>query len=100
MGVHGRLEIAAHRSLKPLDAAAGGASRPEILGDGRRTMDLVHIRDAAPARPQHGGATGLPEFAGERSVDPVPRRLATSAREEGFLASSPKSRWMAASRSW
>jgi UDP-glucose 4-epimerase len=96
---------------------------PIIFGDGRQTMDFVHVRDIARANIlgakadvgdevfniASGAETSLlqlaqslaramgrgeidPEFAPERSVNPVPRRLASTAKAErllGFRAAIP-----------
>jgi UDP-glucose 4-epimerase len=96
---------------------------PIIFGDGRQTMDFVHVRDVARANilgakadlsdevfnVASGTETSLlelaqslakvmgrdeigPEFAPERSVNPVPRRLASTAKAErllGFQAAIP-----------
>jgi UDP-glucose 4-epimerase len=89
---------------------------PIIFGDGKQTMDFVHVRDVARANilgakakatdevfnVASGTETSLaqlaealasvmghprlvPEFAPERSVNPVPRRLASTAKAERML---------------
>jgi UDP-glucose 4-epimerase len=89
---------------------------PVIFGDGRQTMDFVHVRDVARANilgatsdasdrvfnVASGTETSLAElaarlaavmgrsdleleFAPERSVNPVPRRLASTAEAERVL---------------
>jgi UDP-glucose 4-epimerase len=96
---------------------------PVIFGDGRQTMDFIHVRDIARANilsakaeasdqvfnVASGAETSLlqlaqflamamgrgdviPEFAPERSVNPVPRRLASTAKAQrllGFRAAVP-----------
>jgi UDP-glucose 4-epimerase len=96
---------------------------PMIFGNGRQTMDFVHVGDVARANilgakadasdevfnVASGAETSLlqlaralgramgreeidPEFAPERSVNPVPRRLASTAKAErllGFRAAIP-----------
>src|SRR5205085_4938019 len=96
---------------------------PIIFGNGRQTMDFVHVRDVARANilgakaescdevfnVASGTETSLlqlaqslaramgreeiaPEFASERSVNPVPRRLASTSKAEqllGFRATIP-----------
>jgi UDP-glucose 4-epimerase len=116
MDIHGRYTEVLIRWMERLDAG----QRPIIFGDGRQTMDFVHVRDVARANilgarsdaddevfnVARGTETSLlelaerlaavmgregltPEFAPERSVNPVPRRLASTAKAEqrlGFRA--------------
>jgi nucleoside-diphosphate-sugar epimerase len=112
MDIHGRYTEVMIRWMERL--AAGQA--PIIFGDGRQTMDFVHVRDVARANIlgakaniddevfniASGVETSLlqlaqalaramgreeidPEFAPERSVNPVPRRLASTAKAERLL---------------
>jgi UDP-glucose 4-epimerase len=112
MDIHGRYTEVLIRWMERL--AVG--QRPIIFGDGRQTMDFVHVRDVARANilgarsaaddevfnVASGVETSLlelaerlaramrcnaltPEFAPERSVNPVPRRLASTAKAEGLL---------------
>lgn len=117
MDIHGRYTEVLIRWMERLEAGEA----PIIFGDGRQTMDFVHVRDIARANVlaaktavsdqvfniASGTETSLlqlarslarvmgrqeldPEFAPERSVNPVPRRLASTARAErllGFRAS-------------
>jgi UDP-glucose 4-epimerase len=119
MDIHGRYTEVLIRWMERL--AAG--QRPIVFGDGRQTMDFVHVRDVAWANilgarsdaddevfnVASGKETSLlelaerlsramrrneltPEFASERSVNPVPRRLASTAKAEellGFRAQIP-----------
>jgi UDP-glucose 4-epimerase len=119
MDIHGRYTEVLIRWMERL--AAG--QRPIVFGDGRQTMDFVHVRDVARANilgarsdvddevfnVASGTETSLlelaehlgratqrneltPEFAAERSVNPVPRRLASTAKAErllGFRAQIP-----------
>jgi UDP-glucose 4-epimerase len=119
MDIHGRYTEVLIRWMERL--AAG--QRPIIFGDGRQTMDFVHVRDVARANilgarsdaedevfnVASGTETSLlelaehlgramrhnelaPEFAPERTVNPVPRRLASTAKAErllGFRAQIP-----------
>jgi UDP-glucose 4-epimerase len=112
MDIHGRYTEVLIRWMERL--AAG--QRPIIFGDGRQTMDFVHVRDVARANilgarsdaddevfnVATGSETSLtelaerlgramrrndltPEFAPERSVNPVPRRLASTEKAEQML---------------
>jgi UDP-glucose 4-epimerase len=117
MDIHGRYTEVLIRWMERLEAG----QTPIIFGDGRQTMDFVHVRDVARANIlgakaevndevfniASGTETSLaqlahsltlvmarnglrPEFAPERSVNPVPRRLASTAKAErmlGFRAS-------------
>jgi len=119
MDIHGRYTEVLVRWMERLEAGEA----PIILGNGRQTMDFVHVRDVARAnilgakaecRDQvfnvaSGVETSLlqlaeslarvmgrpgtvPEFAPERSVNPVPRRLASTTKAErllGFRATIP-----------
>lgn len=119
MDIHGRYTEVLIRWMERLEAGQA----PIIFGDGRQTMDFVHVRDVARANilgakadvsdevfnVASGTETSLlqlaqsltsvmarsgltPEFAPERSVNPVPRRLASTAKAEqllGFRAGVP-----------
>jgi UDP-glucose 4-epimerase len=119
MDIHGRYTEVLIRWMERLEAGEA----PIIFGDGRQTMDFVHVRDVARANilgakadisdevfnVASGTETSLaqlaqtlasvmsrkelsPEFAPERSVNPVPRRLASTAKAErllGFQARVP-----------
>jgi UDP-glucose 4-epimerase len=119
MDIHGRYTEVLIRWMERLEAGQA----PIIFGNGRQTMDFVHVRDVARANilgaaanvgdevfnVASGAETSLlelaqalarvmgrgeiaPEFAPERSVNPVPRRLACTAKAEqllGFRAAIP-----------
>ncbi len=112
MDIHGRYTEVLIRWMERLEAGLP----PIIFGDGRQTMDFVHVRDVARANIlgakaaasdevfniASGEETSLaqlarslssvmgqahlaPEFAPERSVNSVPRRLASTAKAERML---------------
>jgi UDP-glucose 4-epimerase len=112
MDIHGRYTEVLIRWMERLEAGEA----PIIFGDGRQTMDFVHVRDVARANilgtradggdevfnVSSGSETSLlqlarslaramgrpeidPEFAPERSVNPVPRRLASTSKAERLL---------------
>jgi UDP-glucose 4-epimerase len=112
MDIHGRYTEVLIRWMERLEAGQA----PIIFGDGRQTMDFVHVRDVARANIlgakadigdqvfniASGAGTSLlqlvqalaramgreeidPQFAPERSVNPVPRRLASTAKAERLL---------------
>ena len=112
MDIHGRYTEVLIRWMERLEAG----QPPIIFGDGRQTMDFVHVRDVARANIlsakaeisdevfniASGSETSLtqlaqlltvvmarnwlsPEFAPERSVNPVPRRLASTQKAERML---------------
>jgi len=111
MDIHGRYTEVLIRWMERLEAGQA----PIIFGNGQQTMDFVHVRDVARANilgakanindevfnVASGTETSLlelaqslakvmgreidPEFAPERSVNPVPRRLASTAKAEGLL---------------
>jgi UDP-glucose 4-epimerase len=117
MDIHGRYTEVLIRWMERLEAG----QPPIIFGDGRQTMDFVHVRDVARANilgakadisdevfnVASGTETSLAqlaqslasvmgrnelstEFAPERSVNPVPRRIASTTKAErllGFKAS-------------
>jgi UDP-glucose 4-epimerase len=119
MDIYGRYTEVLIRWMERLEQGQA----PIIFGDGRQTMDFVHVRDVARANilgakanacdevlnVASGAETSLlqlaralaramgrgeiaPEFAPERSVNPVPRRLASTAKAEqllGFRAAIP-----------
>jgi UDP-glucose 4-epimerase len=112
MDIYGRYTEVLIRWMERLEAGQA----PIIFGDGRQTMDFVHVRDVARANilgakatagdevfnVASGAETSLlqlaealarvmgrekidPEFASERSVNPVPRRLASTDKAERLL---------------
>ena len=112
MDIHGRYTEVLIRWMERLEAGLP----PLIFGDGRQTMDFIHVRDVARANIlgakskvsdevfniASGTETSLvelaialasvmgqarlhPEFGPERSVNPVPRRLASTAKAECIL---------------
>ena len=112
MDIHGRYTEVLVRWMERLDAGQA----PIIFGDGKQTMDFVHVRDIARANilgakvkasdevfnVASGTETSLAqlaealtvvmgrphltlEFAPERSVNPVPRRLAATDKAERML---------------
>lgn len=130
MDIHGRYTEVLIRWMERLEAGQA----PIIFGDGRQTMDFVHVRDVARANilgaradisdevfnVASGTETSLlqlaqslalvmarkglsPEFAPERSVNPVPRRLASTAKAErllGFQARVPLEEGLRALVDW
>ena len=116
MDIHGRYTEVLIRWMERLEAGLP----PIIFGDGRQTMDFIHVRDVARANilgarsrvtdevfnVASGTETSLlqlaealaavmgrrgltPEFAPERSVNPVPRRLASTGKAERLLGLRP-----------
>jgi UDP-glucose 4-epimerase len=111
MDIHGRYTEVLIRWMERLEAGQA----PIIFGDGQQTMDFIHVRDVARANilgaksdvtdevfnVAAGTETSLlqlarvlagvmgrrlaPEFAPERSVNPVPRRLGSTAKAERLL---------------
>jgi UDP-glucose 4-epimerase len=130
MDIHGRYTEVLIRWMERLEAGQA----PIIFGEGRQTMDFVHVRDVARANIlgakanvsdevfniASGSETSLlqlaqsltlamsrnglsPEFAPERSVNPVPRRLASTAKAErllGFQAHVPLEEGLRALVDW
>jgi UDP-glucose 4-epimerase len=116
MDTHGKYTEVLIRWMERLEAGQA----PIIFGDGRQTMDFVHVCDVARANIlgaksnisdevfniASGTETSLaqlaqsltsamnrpglsPEFEPERSVNPVPRRLASTAKTERLLEFQP-----------
>jgi UDP-glucose 4-epimerase len=112
MDLHGRYTEVLVRWMERIQQGQA----PMIFGDGRQTMDFVHVRDVARANilgaksdlsddvfnVASGGETSLidlaktlasvmgrpdllPEFAPERSINPVPRRLASTDKSSRML---------------
>jgi UDP-glucose 4-epimerase len=112
MDLHGRYTEVLVRWMERIQQGQA----PLIFGDGRQTMDFVHVRDVARANivgaksdltddvfnVASGGETSLidlartlasvmgrpdllPEFAPERSINPVPRRLASTDKTARML---------------
>ena len=130
MDIHGKYTEVLIRWMERLEAGQA----PIIFGDGRQTMDFVHVGDVARANVlganadisdevfniASGTETSLlqlaqslasvmdrdglgPEFAPERSVNPVPRRLASTAKAEqllGFQARIPLKEGLRALVDW
>ena len=116
MDIHGRYTEVLIRWMERLEAGQA----PIVFGDGRQTLDLVHVRDVARANilgakldvsdevfnVASGIETSLaqlaqslasvmarnelrPEYAPERAVNPVRRRLASTERAERMLGFRP-----------
>jgi UDP-glucose 4-epimerase len=118
MDIHGKYTEVLIRWMERLDAG----QPPLVLGDGTQTMDFVYVDDVARANvlalasdvsdEVFNVATGVetslnelaaalsrvmgvsmpPEYGPERKVNPVPRRLASTAKAEqmlGFRATVP-----------
>jgi UDP-glucose 4-epimerase len=111
MDVHGKYTEVLIRWLDRIDAG----ERPLIFGDGKQTMDMIYIDDITDANilamesdvtdevfnVASGTETSLiglleallkvtgsdlePEFQPERSVNPVPRRLASTSKAKELL---------------
>ena len=130
MDIHGRYTEVLIRWMERLE----DGKPPIIFGDGRQTMDFIHVRDVARANIlgakadindevfniASGTETSLiqlaqflasamarnglsPEFATERSINPVPRRLASTAKAEqllGFRARIPLEEGLRALVEW
>ena len=130
MDIHGRYTEVLIRWMERLEAGLA----PIIFGDGKQTMDFVHVRDVARANilgakakasdevfnVASGTETSLlqlaqalasvmgreglkPEFAPERSINPVPRRLASTEKAErllGFHATIPLEQGLAGLVEW
>lgn len=116
MDIHGRYTEVLIRWMERLEAGLP----PIIFGDGKQTMDFIHVRDVARSNilgakakasdevfnVASGTETSLlqlaealasvmghrgmtPEFGPERSVNPVPRRLASTGKAERLLGFRP-----------
>jgi UDP-glucose 4-epimerase len=129
MDIHGKYTEVLIRWMERLDAG----QPPLILGDGTQTMDFVYVEDIARANVlalasdvsdevfnvATGTETSLnelaatlsrimgvavpPEYGPERKVNPVPRRLASTAKAErllGFRATVPLEEGLSRLVSW